>query len=167
VVFVEAVCLKLKNRHFLRDKEVKKLEKELRAILGGDFSVPDKIEFGILKDDVHLYLVNGTPFFIRMVDLLFPSLKAILSGAAQLPKVTVDMGAVGFITKGADVMVPGIVRVDDDVKKFSLVMVTDEKHDKPLAVGLALMDAETIRTSRKGPAVKNLHHVGDNIWDFE
>ena len=70
--------MKLKNRHFLRDKEVKKLEKELRAILGGDFSVPDKIEFGILKDDVHLYLVNGTPFFIRMVDLLFPSLKACL-----------------------------------------------------------------------------------------
>ena len=159
--------MKLKNRHFLRDKDIKKLEEELRDILGEKFYMPGKVEFGIMKDDVHLYLVNGVPFFIRMVDLFLPSIKAILNKAAQLPKVTVDMGAVGFITNGADVMVPGIVRVDDNVNKFSLVMVTDEKHDKPLAVGLALMDAETIKNSKKGPAIKNLHYVGDDIWNFE
>ncbi|MEM3561829.1 MAG: RNA-binding protein [Candidatus Jordarchaeaceae archaeon] len=159
--------MKLKNRHFLRDKEIKKLEKELREHLGENFSLPEKVEYGVLKDDLHLYLVDGAPFLVRMVDLLFPTLKAIMNGAIKLPKVTVDMGAVGFITKGADVMVPGIVKVDDNIKQFSLVVVTDEKHDKPLAVGLALMDAQTIKSSSKGPAIKNLHHVGDNIWNFE
>jgi PUA-domain protein len=164
---VEVVVVKLKNRHFLRDRDIKKLEEELRGALGENFSIQDKVEFGIMKDDVQLYLVNGVPYFIRMVDLLIPSLKAILNGAAQLPKVTVDMGAVGFITKGADVMVPGIVNVEDNVKQFSLVTVMDEKHNKPLAVGLALMDAETIKNSSKGPAVKNLHYVGDTFWTFE
>jgi len=120
-----------------------------------------------MNDDVQLYLVNGVPYFIRLVDLLFPSLKAILNGVVLLPKVTVDMGAVGFITKGADIMVPGIVKVDDNVKQFHLVEVTDEKHSKPLSVGLALMDAETIKSSSKGPAVKNLHYVGDTYWSFE
>ncbi len=159
--------MKLKHRHYLRDKDIKKLEEELRNILGKKFYMPSKIEFGIMKDDVHLYLVNGVPFFVRMVDLLIPTIKAIMNKAAQLPKVTVDMGAVGFVTNGADIMVPGIVSVDDNVDKFALVMVTDEKHDKPLAVGLALMDTKTIKNSKKGPAIKNLHYVGDAIWNFE
>lgn len=159
--------MKLKNRHFLRDRDIKKLEGELKGALGETFSIKDKVEFGIMNDDVQLYLVNGVPYFIRMVDLLIPSLKAILNGAVQLPRVTVDMGAVGFVTKGADIMIPGIVRVDDNVKQFSLVEVTDEKHGKPLSVGLALMDAGTIKSSSKGPAVKNLHYVGDTYWTFE
>ncbi|MGQ9719937.1 MAG: RNA-binding protein [Candidatus Jordarchaeum sp.] len=159
--------MKLKNRHFLRDKDIKKLEEELKDILGENFYMPARIESGFMKDAVQLYLMNGVPFFVRMVDLLIPTLKAIMNKAAKLPKVTVDMGAVGFITNGADIMVPGIVKVDDKVDKYTLVMVTDEKHDKPLAIGLALMDAETIKNSKKGPAIKNLHHVGDDIWNFE
>lgn len=165
--FDGASIMKLKNRHYLRDKDVKKLEEELRRVLGENFSIKDKVEFGIWKENLQLYLVNGEPYFIRMKDLLIPSLKAILNEAVQLPKVTVDMGAVGFITKGADVMVPGIVKVDDHVKQFSLVTIVDEKHNKPLAVGLALMGAETIKNSNKGPAIKNLHYIGDTIWNFE
>ena len=42
------------------------------------------------------------------------------------------MGAVGFITKGADVMAPGITDADPMIQKDDLVWICDEKHRKPI-----------------------------------
>jgi PUA domain protein len=45
--------------------------------------------------------------------------------------------------------------------------VVDERHGKPLAIGIALLDASRIELSAAGKMCKNVHYVGDEIWNVE
>ena len=98
---------------------------------------------------------------------VFPTLR----GAVQCPfperMITVDAGAIPYVVNGADVMRPGIVAVSDDVIAGSPVQIVDERHKKPLAIGVALLDAPAIRASAQGKMCKNFHHVGDELWNLE
>jgi PUA domain protein len=85
---------------------------------------------------------------------------------AQAPKIVVDMGAVPYVCKGANVMAPGIRRVEGEFAKGNLVVIVDEKHGKALALGESMFDAATLREAKKGPVIKTLHYVSDKIWDF-
>ncbi len=155
--------MKLKRRHFLKRSEVKKLSEEAHQFLGVVIPSED-IEVAFTQDDDEVYFHHGQPLLIRRGGKLFPSLKSLLAGSLTLPKVVVDMGAVPHVTNGADVMLPGIRAVDGAVKAGSLVVVVDEKHGKPLAVGESLLDTEAIKSGGKGKAIKNLHWIGDDYW---
>jgi PUA domain protein len=63
-------------------------------------------------------------------------------------------------------MAPGIVRIEGGFSKGDIVLVADEKHGKPLALGEALYDAENASHVKQGVVVKNLHFVSDKIWNF-
>jgi len=80
--------------------------------------------------------------------------------------VVVDMGAVKFVTNGADVMAPGIVDADEGIAEGDQVWVCDERNRKPLAVGIAVMTGERMVEEDKGKAVELVHYVGDVVWDF-
>ena len=45
--------------------------------------------------------------------------------------------------------------------------IRDEKNGQPLAVGKALISSGEMIASNTGKAVKSLHHVGDDIWNYE
>ncbi|MDY6779218.1 MAG: PUA domain-containing protein, partial [Halobacteria archaeon] len=79
---------------------------------------------------------------------------------------TVDEGAVEFVTNGADVMRPGVVDADECIEEGDLVVVVEENHGKSLAVGRALTSGEEM-TGDEGRVVESLHHVGDELWEFE
>jgi PUA domain protein len=81
------------------------------------------------------------------------------------PKVVVDMGAIKFLTNGANVMRPGIRSFLGSFQKGDVVVVVDEKHGKALAVGTALVDSSEGETMAKGPVVKNVHYIGDKFWN--
>jgi len=101
--------------------------------------------------------------FIRSRDGLFPTLHAV--DLLQLRRVVIDMGAVPHVAKGADVMGPGVVSADVEIKAGNAVAVVDERHGKPLAIGLALVPGTEMRAP-KGKVVKNIHYVGDEVWQF-
>lgn len=124
------------------------------------------MEEGILEDGTILYFINGELIFIQREGRTFPFLRAILKNLVSLPKVVVDMGAIPHIIKGADIMFPGIVSFDSGIKNDDFLVIVDEKHDKPLAIGLALVNAMEFSREKKGKAVKNVHFVGDKLWDF-
>ena len=63
-------------------------------------------------------------------------------------------------------MAPGIVRVEGEFAEGDLVLVVDEKHGKPLALGESLCDSESVRKTKQGAVVKNVHFVSDKIWNF-
>ena len=84
----------------------------------------------------------------------------------HLPKLTVDLGAVKFIASGADVLRPGVVEWES-FKEGDAVVVVDEKHKVPIAVGIALVNSEALENMEKGKVVKNLHHIGDALWKEE
>ena len=74
------------------------------------------------------------------------------------------MGAVKFVSSGADIMRPGIVELDKAIKKDEIVVVVDQSHKKPLCVARALFSGEEISSLKQGKVLKNLHWVGDVVW---
>ena len=98
-------------------------------------------------------------------NLIVPHLveKDLLS---YFPCVIVDMGAVGFICNGANVMRPGITHIDS-FGVSEIVVVKDQVHNKSLAVGHSRVDAATMMNLEKGPVIDNLHYVGDIFWNLK
>ena len=54
-----------------------------------------------------------------------------------------------------------------DFEKCCFVVIRDEKHSKPLAIGEALFSSEEISKMEKGKVILNLHYIGDKIWTFK
>ena len=98
-------------------------------------------------------IVEDQPFF------------TVLGAIEMMPYkrlVMVDSGAVRFVVNGADIMKPGIVSADPEIAVGDLVVIVEERHNKPLAIGRALVAGTEMKG--EGKAVKSLHHVGDVIW---
>jgi PUA domain protein len=156
------------RRYPLKTKEAKqileKASKKLRLDLDQLFGAKANIE--VVESDVgEIYLIEGKPVLYKAGDGVLPTL-LFSEFVAKAPKVVVDMGAIPYVCKGATVMAPGIVRVDGEFGKGDIVIVVDMKHGKALALGESLLDADTARTTKKGPVVKTSHYVSDKIWDY-
>ena len=112
-------------------------------------------------------LVNGEPYILLIDDKPFPTLKAALANGINAKKVTVDMGAIKFISNGADIMSPGVVAADKEIRPDDIVLVVDQTHEKPLAIGVSLITGMEMIKNQSGKAVETKHYVGDDIWNFE
>ena len=156
--------LRFRKRRRLRQKEVTQLAAELDATLGTKtFSEGDVVDVAegpgyeaVFSGGKALALVVGKESFLTV--------RGLLKFGAMKRYVTVDMGAVKFVYNGADVMGPGIVESDPDIKPGDLVWIRDIKNRQPLAVGRAVVDAATMARKEKGKAVESIHHVGDKLW---
>jgi len=120
----------------------------------------EKVQIG----DEELILIDGKPVILKKSGQLVPTLR-FGTALERLARAVVDMGAVPHICNGADVMVKGIRKVDRDFVEGSLVVIVDETYGKPLAIGEALVDSSSIREMEKGKVIRNMHFVGDNVWD--
>jgi len=159
----------VKKRHSIRKSQAQDLLDRLAHQIGPSAALfhADMIEILETNADVALFLVHKKPLLMDTGAWVFPTLR----GAVQCPfserMITVDAGAIPYVVNGADVMRPGIVAVSDDVVAGSPVQIADERHKKPLAIGVALMDGPAIRASASGKMCKNFHHVGDELWNLE
>ncbi|MCD6264180.1 hypothetical protein J7L60_07235 [Candidatus Bathyarchaeota archaeon] len=151
------------RRRFLKAREVRLLLREARSQLGVE--IPSgRVEEGRIGEDVSLFFVEERPLLLRIGGRLLPTL-LYREALEHLPAIVVDMGAVPYICRGADVMAPGITEVKGEFEKDELVVVRDERYGKALALGLSLFSSAEVREMRKGKAIKNLHYVGDEVWD--
>ena len=82
----------------------------------------------------------------------------------KFPYVTVDMGAVKFVCKGANVMRPGITKFSD-FESGEIVCVIEESQNKFLAVGKAEMSSKEAQDASKGEVIKNMHYISDDFWE--
>jgi PUA-domain protein len=156
------------RRYALKSKQARQILTEVseRVKVNVEALFGAKANVEVVKSDVgKIYLVNGKPLFYRVGERVLPTL-LFQDFALRAPKIVVDMGAVPYVCNGADIMAPGVVRVEGAFSKGDLVLVVDEKHGKPLAIGESLCDAETARSTRQGAVVESVHFVGDKIWNF-
>lgn len=156
-----------RTRYFLKSKESKELleraSKKLGMALQQTFT--DKTNVEVIKaDSTDIYLLNGKPALVQTNGNLHPTL-TFDSFLNHAPKITVDMGAVPHICKGANVMAPGIRQYSGEFQKGDLVVIIDEKHGKPIAVGETLFSAEQAKNTKQGIIIKNIHYVGDKTWN--
>ena len=82
----------------------------------------------------------------------------------KFPYVTVDMGAVKFVCKGANVMRPGIIKFSD-FESGEIVCIIEESQNKFLAVGKAEMSSKEVEDASKGEVIKNMHYISDDFWE--
>lgn len=141
----------------MRSKELNEMLKEYSY----EVSKKDTVE---LIDD-KIILVNKKPCFFYYEKRLVPTLHT-LQEKELLKKIVVDMGAVRFLVGGADLMRPGVKKIDPKIKKEDFVVVVDMNNTKPLIIGIALFDAGDMETLASGKVVKNIHYVGDSLWKF-
>lgn len=149
----------------LKDKEVKALLRDLVETYPVTADLRSAKNFDELTvGDRVAYFIDGAPLLIRTKVGLMPSLK-FGQMVNSFPRVVVDMGAVAHIANGANIMRPGVRRIEGDFGKEKLVVVVDEKYGKPLALGLTKVDSAEMKLMTRGEVIENIHYVGDDLWN--
>ena len=151
-------------RKILRKKEVK----ELKGLIKENILKKSKIEY--LKDS------EGEFIFIDEQITLFKHeekwlivLQAIIKELNEInyKEIIVDAGAIKFIANGADIMRPGITKINKEIEKNEVILIKEETHNKPLALGIALLSGEDMMNATSGKVIKSLHYVGDKVWNHK
>ena len=75
-----------------------------------------------------------------------------------------DMGAVKFMCKGANVMRPGIKNFTE-FENGDIVCVIEESQHKFLAIGKSIVSSSKMESMEKGEVLKNLHFISDKFWE--
>ncbi|MCE7744871.1 MAG: DUF1947 domain-containing protein [Candidatus Heimdallarchaeota archaeon] len=160
--------MQILRRHVLRKGDFKSLKEQLSKIIEGpiDLLFKEGAEL-VLTDSGELYAEDKKVLAFKVDEIIIPSLRALNEGLVKLPTITVDMGAVPYVTNGADIMAPGITKVTDGLVVGDIVTIIDENYGKALAVGKLLIISDNIKQTEKGKVIKNLHYVNDSIWSLE
>ena len=157
--------MQVKSRHHLRSDEIRDLRETIEAHTGVDLDGDTFEKVDLAESVFDVVLVDGSPV-VMYVDGE-PSLT--VTGANAHPPtehvVTVDAGAVSFVSGGADVMRPGIVDADEDIDEGDLVSIAEETHGKVLAIGRALVPGSEM-LGDSGKVVESVHHVGDDLFEL-
>lgn len=111
-----------------------------------------------------IYSFNGKPLIIRLENYFIPTIEVANEYGKHFSKVVVDRGAVPHIANGADVMAPGIVRIEGEFRKGDIVLIAEETYGRIIAIGVALLSSSEVGT--RGKVIENLHYVGDKLWRF-
>ena len=156
--------IRIRKRKRMRSKEIKGLSIRLEEVMGVPvFSEDDAVDSAESSDfdlifvgnDILGMIVEGEPFL---------TIRGVIKYKPPKRFVTVDMGAVPFITNGADCMGPGIVDADPDISSGDMVWVRDVKNNMPLAIGVSERSGGELMEKKGGKAIKTIHNVGDKLW---
>lgn len=159
--------MEIKSRHHLRADAVDELRRSLEEPLG--IELPEDAPFELVElesvafdvvlidGEVHVFHVDEEPFLtVRGANAYEPTRRT----------VTVDAGAISFVSDGADVMRPGVVEADESIGEGDLVVVREESHGKALAIGRSRVPGADL-LGPEGKVIDSLHHVGDELYGFE
>jgi len=152
------------HRYRLNVRSIRELAQLLKQLFNVDFDRKASWEAVKIDREREIYVVDGLPVFIRIGGEIYPTVICVERKIVSLPKVIVDMGAIPHITNGADVMMPGVVRIEGSFKDGCIAAVVDEKYGKILAVARSLISSEAASKTSTGRGFKNIHHVGDVFW---
>ena len=149
----------LLKKRILSRKQLKRFKEEAGSLISDNVKMVSSAE---LEDGTVIYLIERDIAFVVKDKIILPTLNNnMIEG---FPSVIVDMGAIPYVCKGADVMSPGIVKIEGEFEKEELIIVRDVNHGKALSIGKTLVSSVNMENMPKGKAIKNLHYVGDTIW---
>ena len=148
--------------NLISKSETTSLLKTISERWGMEFSRIKNLKVHQITEDVQIIVGNGVKILKTNNDYL-PFLSEI-NLLEKFPYVMVDMGAVKFMCKGANVMRPGI-KNHSEFEKEKIVCIIEESQHKFLAVGRSLVSSSEIEKMEKGEVIKNLHYISDKFWE--
>lgn len=159
--------MEVKSRHHLRSDAIQRIETDLSESLGVDIEGNSFEHVEFTDSQMELVLVDGQPlitYFGESDSEPFLTVRGANAYPPQQHVVTVDAGAVSFVSDGADVMRPGIADADEEIESGDLVVITEGSHGKALAIGRSRVDGSEL-LGDSGKVVDSLHHVGDDLYN--
>ena len=120
---------------------------QLRRTKTGPFDETSLVTLQDLTDAYHSWKEDNDEKPLRK---LVQPMEAAL---AHLPRIVISDTAVDYLCHGAQLAVPGILKLERGIKKGDLVAVLTQKGEGVL-IGWALMKSQQMHTKRKGLAVQ-------------
>ncbi len=157
--------MNVKSRHHLKGSDAKKISRIIEPLVGDVSALRGSVlEIAETDQGPNLIFVDGKPFLLIFKNEPFFTIRGAIELCPKDRLVVVDSGAVSYIVNGADVMAPGVVEADPKIVPGDMVVVMEERHRKPLAIGQALVPGTEMHGT--GKVVRSIHHVGDDLWDL-
>ena len=148
--------------NLISKSETTALLKKVSDDWGIEFPKMKNVKVHQILDDAQIITGEGLKILkINENYLPFLSETEILK---KFPNVEVDMGAVKFMCKGANLMRPGIKKFTE-FEKEKLVCIVEETHHKFLAIGRAMVSSVELESMEKGEIIQNMHYISDRFWE--
>ena len=148
--------------NLISKSETSTLLKTVSEKWGIEFPKMKNVKVHQILDDAQIITGDGLKILKVNEDYL-PFLSEIKM-LERFPTVTVDMGAVKFMCKGANLMRPGIKKFTE-FEKDQIVCIVEESQHKFLAVGKSLVSSSELETMEKGEIINNMHYISDRFWE--
>jgi PUA-domain protein len=172
IIIIKIVNMHIKQRHFIQKSQIKELKDDILKQYDPKFInqiFPKKCQIEVIQTDEGdtMYAINNVLKLWKSKHGYIPVLTLLLDKKVELKKVVVDKGAIRYVANSADVMRPGVTKIDPTIKKDDIIVIVDENHDRALAIGKAMYNANEMEKITTGKVVLNLHTIQDSVWEFE
>ena len=127
--------------------------------------IPKVKNLKVYEIDDEIQLITREEIKILKIKNEYIPFLSEVSTLNKFPYVQVDMGAVKFMCKGANLMRPGIKK-NSEFSKDDIVCIVEESQGKFLAVGKSEIDSSELENMDKGEVLKNLHYISDKAWEI-
>lgn len=148
--------------NLISKSETSTLLKTVSEKWGIEFPKMKNVKVHQILDDAQI--ITGDGLKILKVDEDYLPFLSEIKMLERFPAVTVDMGAVKFMCKGANLMRPGIKKFTE-FEKDQIVCIVEESQHKFLAVGKSLVSSSELETMEKGEIINNMHYISDRFWE--
>ena len=148
--------------NLISKSETSEILKTVSEKWGIEFPKMKNLKVHQILDDAQI-ITGDRIKILKVKDDYLPFLSEI-EMLEKFPAVTVDMGAVKFICKGANLMRPGI-KGFEEFGKNKLVCIVEESQHKFLAVGKSRVASSELKNMEKGEVIKNIHYISDRFWE--
>ena len=139
---------------------------EIEGTLGLSLNLPKSAQVSCAEpEEGAVFMTLDGLEFVKMTGRYVPFLGSSET-LGLFPVATVDEGAIRFILNGADVMRPGIRKLDEWGSAGRTVVVREEKKGRAIAVTEATVSSGEALGMSKGSCLKNLHYAGDRYWNL-
>lgn len=135
-------------------------KKQLNEKLPNGYQVEKKDE--IIETKEQILLKNKEPYLIKLDEEYIPHLKSVKE--ENFPIIYIDNGAIPFLLKGADMMRPGIEKIEKNFKKDDIVAIKNLNYPKIIGIGKSLISSEELKSQEKGKSIKVLHYLKDQYY---
>jgi len=148
--------------NLISKSETSELLKTVSEKWGIEFPKIKNVRVHQILDDAQI--ITGAGIKILKVNNDYLPFLSETETLKKFPNVIVDMGAVKFMCKGANVMRPGIKKYTE-FETDSLVCIVEESQHKFLAIGKSLVASSDLENMQKGEVIKNIHYISDRFWE--